>query len=376
MNQSLYKPETLVNDGVFSLTNVTSGGALEVDQATVDGLGFKTIGHYPQAAKEVAITLYQYEYFQKLGFHTIDQTTGEEVTLESKDIATPQAFLDKKPEFVAVDNSSYFSGSTDAPRTNHIRITGIIDTKLDEEYFRKDAAKRGDGYYASFYSTPIANRLHYGYDNLLFISDGFMANFNSDDAKADPQVGRVLTKLPTSEKAVRAIAHVPFSGDRAVNGDVYRYYPVDYVYNQVSSLGGLISGLKTTFFWFGFAFALFSCLLLALYIGNSISLEQRQIGILRAIGARGSDIYGIYSLESLLITLAVAFVSVFLTLGFTYYINSALREGAYVTANFIHFSFRQVGLLAGIAILLALAASFVPSLLISHKKPIDSINER
>lgn len=361
-------------DPLFSSSSVTVRGSLPLSEEKIKNLGFSLIGSYPNAPDEVAITLYQYEYFQKAGFAMNDPLTKQTVSYAPQEIATPEAFLAKSPELLASDGLSTFSGYRDPTYVNHIRITGVIDTKFDESYFRADNEKRGQSLYS--YQSPLGGRLQLGYERILFSGAGFPTNFQDDEQEVAQASVYLLGLFPKDRSTIDKLAHLPSEAPYQMNGGEYSFSANNYVFSQVAALSGTVSNLKTAFFWTGFAFALFSCLLLAFYIGNSIALEQRQIGILRAIGARGKDIYGIYSLESLLITLSIALVSVFVSLGFTFYINSTLRETVFLNVSFIHYSFRQVALLAAVAIALALVASFVPCLFISRKKPIDSINER
>jgi putative ABC transport system permease protein len=368
--------EKLQGDVLFNTSFSSAVGALMVSKEKLEALGFTLLGNYPTSGSEIAISRYQYEYFQKAGFHMEDKLAKTEVSLSPQDIATPEAFLSHSPELISTDAGYYFSGAATVSYAYHIKIVGIVDTHLDEDYFRKDTAKRASSAYAYSTESPSYSRLTRGYERMLYVAPGFANNFKTTDEMVASHSYRLLTSFPQDEASIRHLAHLGKADPHVMDGTYYRFSTENYVYSQVNRLSGSIQNLRDTFFWMGFAFAIFSCLLLAFYIGNSISLEQRQIGILRAIGARGKDIYGIYSLESLLITLSIAFVSVFTSLGLTYYVNQTLRKEVFLNADFVFYSFRQVGLLIAIAAGLALVASFVPCLIISHKKPIDSINER
>ena len=48
---------------------------------------------------------------------------------------------------------------------------------------------------------------------------------------------------------------------------------------------------------------IFSSLLMLNFISNSVILKKRQIGVLRALGARGTDVIGIFANEALIIAL-------------------------------------------------------------------------
>ena len=112
------------------------------------------------------------------------------------------------------------------------------------------------------------------------------------------------------------------------------------------------------------------------FIGISISYKKKEIGILRALGARGSDVYGIFLNESLIITLIDFVVAVLLTIGGVVILNSLMVQELGLSIKLLSFGLRQVGLLFGVSIIVALVASFLPTHKISRMKPIDAILDR
>lgn len=138
----------------------------------------------------------------------------------------------------------------------------------------------------------------------------------------------------------------------------------------------LIETLAQVFLYIGIAFAVFSALLLMNFIAISISYKKQEIGILRALGAKGSDVYGIFLNESLIITFINYIVALVLTIGSTFLINTLMREklGFYLTL--LSFGLRQVILLALVSLIVAIVASFLPTHKVSKMKPIDAIHNR
>lgn len=134
--------------------------------------------------------------------------------------------------------------------------------------------------------------------------------------------------------------------------------------------------MSKVFLYVGIGFAVFSALLLMNFIGISISYKKKEIGILRALGARGSDVYGIFLNESLIITLIDFVVAVLLTIGGVVILNSLMVQELGLSIKLLSFGLRQVGLLFGVSIIVALVASFLPTHKISRMKPIDAILDR
>jgi ABC-type lipoprotein export system ATPase subunit/ABC-type antimicrobial peptide transport system permease subunit len=128
--------------------------------------------------------------------------------------------------------------------------------------------------------------------------------------------------------------------------------------------------------WVALGFAIFASLMLMSFITTSISYKKREIGILRALGARGKDVFGIFFKESLIIAL-INFLLAFTTTSIcAFFINRAMLTELGFNIALLTVTFRQFGLILGISVLAAFIASIIPVSKISKKKPIDAINNR
>ena len=150
-----------------------------------------------------------------------------------------------------------------------------------------------------------------------------------------------------------------------------------------SQISGILENFVSTieimaqvFLYIGIGFAVFSALLLMNFIAISISYKKKEIGILRALGARGSDVYGIFFNESLIITFFNYVIAIILTVASIIAINFYMKNelGFYLTL--LTFGIRQLILLALVSFLVAVISSFLPTNRISRMKPIDAIQDR
>ena len=149
--------------------------------------------------------------------------------------------------------------------------------------------------------------------------------------------------------------------------------PVCY---ELSVADEILKILAKVFLWIGVAFAIFAALLLSNFIATSISYKKEEIGILRAIGSRGDDVFRIFFSESFLIAAINFLLSTVGTLGITLLINWYIRRQTGLLITLLSFGPRQVLLLALIRLVIAAAASFLPVKRISSKRPIDAIRNR
>ncbi len=130
------------------------------------------------------------------------------------------------------------------------------------------------------------------------------------------------------------------------------------------------TGLK----WVGIFFAAFAGVLLMSFIASSIVYKKRDVGILRAIGSRGSDVYRIFGSESLFIALICWLLGSVFSLIVCRLINRFFIMTLHV--SLMEFGIRQWILLLGIAVLTAVVSSFIPVYLFARKRPIDAIRDR
>lgn len=140
--------------------------------------------------------------------------------------------------------------------------------------------------------------------------------------------------------------------------------------------GTLIQGFTIVFLVLGIILAVFSALLMMNFIATSISYKKRDIGILRGLGARKLDVVKIFTYESLVIAAINIVLAIVVTIPSVALINNVAIEQIGMNVTLLAFTFRQLLLVIGVAVLSALLASILPVLNIARKKPIDAINNR
>ena len=134
--------------------------------------------------------------------------------------------------------------------------------------------------------------------------------------------------------------------------------------------------MTSVFVWVALGFAVFASLMLMNFISTSISYKKREIGVLRALGARGSDVFGIFFNESLIIATINFVLSTIATFVVCGVLNGIVLEAMPVDVVLLNVGIRQLILIAGVSVLSAFLGSFIPTSKISKKRPIDAINNR
>ena len=197
--------------------------------------------------------------------------------------------------------------------------------------------------------------------------------------------GYAIETVAPHESGIYAFAIAPMPTDRATieklvelsyaDGEDLRFALQNQVMDTLGSFNEIIEIASKVFFWIAFGFAVFASLMLMNFISVSISYKKREIGILRAVGARSSDVFKIFFSEAAIIALINYVLSLITTvigvIGFNWYTKS---HGINVTL--LHFGFRQIILMLLVSAAVAAIASFLPVWNIARRKPVDAIKDK
>ncbi|MBO7341250.1 MAG: ABC transporter permease, partial [Clostridia bacterium] len=143
----------------------------------------------------------------------------------------------------------------------------------------------------------------------------------------------------------------------------------------LGSFNEMIEILAQVFVWVGLGLAVFSSFLLMNFISTSISYKKREIGILRAVGARSSDVFKIFFSEAFIIAFINFLLATAASVATVIVLNNYMRSSG-INITLLSFGPMQVAVMLGVSVLVAVLASFLPVYKIAHKKPVDAIKDR
>ena len=184
---------------------------------------------------------------------------------------------------------------------------------------------------------------------------------------ADVRYHAFVLPAPQSEAGMRALC----SGAGQVNADDTFFTVSTPAEHDLRSIDNFIDMFGQVFLWIGVVMAVFSMLLLFNFISASIAYKKREIGILRAIGARSADVFKIFYAESAIIAAACYLLAVIVCFAVCAALNALLAAEIGVSA----FVFGPLSWLVmlGIAALTSFAATYLPVRSAARKKPVESI---
>ena len=151
----------------------------------------------------------------------------------------------------------------------------------------------------------------------------------------------------------------------------YGYSMTDSVYINLQLMLSLITTLKTVFLIVGAVCGVFAALMLLNFISTSIAAKTKEIGILRAVGARGSDLFKIFFSESGLIAAICSVIAIIGSGIACWRLNVMMAEE--VGISLLDFNILNIGLILAGAVLITILGTLIPVIIAAKKPPVESI---
>ena len=223
----------------------------------------------------------------------------------------------------------------------------------------------------AFFSETVANALLEQYSYQTDNNDDPMGEYYSDTEtkyeRPDDAMYNYIV-LPMSEKTLGSVV----DGADIVNetdDTLYSLYsPISQDFETVNSM---LKTFKTVFLWVGVVMAVFSMLLLFNFISVSITNKKKEIGILRAVGARSADVFKIFYSESAIIAVICFVLAMIACFVLCPVLNATIAET--MTVSIFVFGPLSWLIMLGIAVVTSVIATFLPVYSIARKKPVESI---
>lgn len=233
--------------------------------------------------------------------------------------------------------------------------------------------------------TAILCRYRYAYTDTVILDDEsydkvkaavvkgsyYFQEFVTDFDYAEGDYSGVLIPVADDPQALSELVR----GEKVNLGKDVTYRINNANYCSISSVSNTVSLLSGIFLITGICCAVFSALLLFNFISVSISDKKREIGILRAVGAKSSDVLKIFLSESMIIVLICALVSTLATAITCAAVNSNISASIGITFSPFAFGILSVLMIFGIAVVTAVISTVLPVYFFSRKKPVDTIRD-
>ena len=148
------------------------------------------------------------------------------------------------------------------------------------------------------------------------------------------------------------------------------------VVETMDNWGDMIGTMRKVFLWIGLGFALFAALMMLNFVSATVTDKKREIGILRAVGARSADVFLIFFAEAFVVAMLNFVLAAIATGVATVYINLAIRQELGLALTLLHFGVRQVGLIFAVSLVVAVLGTLLPASKIAKKTPVDAMRDK
>ena len=199
-----------------------------------------------------------------------------------------------------------------------------------------------------------------------------IANINEMDSYTSSYVpaakndiyGYVLTRTDNAQKQSM------FMLEKHANG--VNYIMKNDIYELAVEVADIFDELQTWFLVVGSVVGVFAALMLFNFISVGIEDKKNEIGILRAVGARGIDVFKIFIIEALIITTICFILSAVLSGVFCSVLNAVAIETV-ISISFLNYRFINVLFILLVSLVIAILATIFPVTKAARKSPVESI---
>lgn len=341
--------------------------------------GFPLVaGRAPQAEDEGVISMLLCESFMQFGYRADADSETERIT-------GPEDMLGRSIRLRLVTGNDIF-----------VTVTGVFDS--GDDFSAYDDLRDGSlsDSAAAEMEEALAECYSYSFASVCFVSESFYEHNRYFDASRreynsllrlvqDNNGTTAYTEESESARRYQRLA-APLSAEpEKIAEALFAYYgrveearglaysmPYAYlsgidegqeVYELIFPVIGSAAGVL----------AVFAALLLFSFISASINAKKKEIGILRAVGARGIDVFKIFIVEGIAVTLLCLLFGIAGSLAACTVTNGILIAEGVLSYNFFLFGWKNALILLGIAAATALIATCIPVSVFSAKKPVEAI---
>ena len=181
----------------------------------------------------------------------------------------------------------------------------------------------------------------------------------------------VIAPLPHDIASIEKLAEIHYDRSGRVNVS-----SVNLAFASIINTQNAMDTLYPYVIWGSVILGIFCLLLLGNYIGYSIMSRKKEIGILRAMGAKRSDIFVIFINEGIIITAIILILAIIGVSAACVVVNGLIPMSYGIEISLLQFGLRQLILMMLVGYGATLLASAIPMYKLSKKKPVDIIQNK
>ena len=168
------------------------------------------------------------------------------------------------------------------------------------------------------------------------------------------------------------IAHIHYFNDNLIDNDDYRIIYLNQAEFIVNMTGGLLNAVTNVLIGFAAISLVVSLIMIAIITYISVMERTKEIGILRALGARKKDITRVFISETIIIGLCSGALAITISYLLTIPVNTIIYNITDLQNVSVLNPLHALALLT-VSLLLTVAGGFIPARLAAKKDPVAAL---
>ena len=195
----------------------------------------------------------------------------------------------------------------------------------------------------------------------VYLSDNIINNLLTSNS----EVKSIMIKTNNKKELVNIFNQFPIENNKYLSSTSYS--------NTIETISNMLNSISIVAFYASILFAVFAFFLLTSFIINSIYYSKKNIGILRALGARKTDVFKIFLNEGLIIGTISLLLSIIALNIIIIISNNEISSTLFFNIKFITFSIENLLLLIGSVLVIIYLSSLFTVRKIAKMNPVDAI---
>lgn len=348
-----------------------------VDAVTMDGSDATTLGDGIAVSFNLWYRIFAYDMQNKINEKGLDDEFSKQKDEYKYTISDKLFALQQSVTLYKNDTEKYTCKELMSDIMSFFNENGLVD-RCDITFYDNQKNKIATrqvtalmaGRNCGFYDSVIADEeLYSSVTDIAVENSNYFQNIVTDFDYEQGVYSNVL--IPVAGNSARLSELV--RGENVKSEGSVSYTIQNANYAAISSLNSTVALLSAIFLYAGIGVAVFAASLLFNFISVSIADKKREIGILRAVGAKSSDVFKIFLSESMLIVAVCSLASIIITAVISAVVNAKISATLGLTFSPFAFGILSVLMITGIAVITALISTILPVWFFSKKKPVDTI---
>lgn len=195
----------------------------------------------------------------------------------------------------------------------------------------------------------------------MYFSDKLLNQY----IRGNNETSYIYTNETDIEKLENIFINFPQNNSKYVSQTIYT--------SDIIEIEKTVKWVEKIAYYISYPFLIFSIILFINFIVVSINSNKKQIGILRAMGAKKKDVFKIFLLEGLLVGIFAFVLSVLGCIIVSEYVNQLISRGLFFNISPIIFKSSTILYLLITIFSVTIISSLFPIYKIARMKPVDAI---